>query len=243
MFAFFSSSSATNRSLADASGSSRMRAQLREVAGPQEVRDVAHRLGREQRSAPRARPRGSGGRRPRTCDTPSVVSSRYGVSSWPERQQLLVLRSRHGRPTGRRRYRRDGRHAHDRRAYPHRARLHGRGRVPDDARWGAQTQRAVENFPISGRPIERALDRSAGRDQGRRRDGERAAAVSSPKDDGRGHPRRRRRGRDAAHYDDHFPIDVFQTGSGTSSNMNMNEVLATLGVRATRRGRCTRTTT
>ncbi|GGU36976.1 class II fumarate hydratase [Streptomyces lavendofoliae] len=102
----------------------------------------------------------------------------------------------------------------------------GEVRVPAHAKWRAQTQRAVENFPISGQRLERAhiealarikaaaakvnaelgvLDRDvAGAIQ------EAAAEVA----EGR--------------WDDHFPVDVFQTGSGTSSNMNTNEVLATL---------------
>ena len=59
--------------------------------------------------------------------------------------------------------------------------------------WGAQTQRAVENFPISGRPIERALIGALGHDQGCRRDRERRAACH-PEGHGERHPRRRRRG-------------------------------------------------
>ena len=118
----------------------------------------------------------------------------------------------------------------------------GEVRVPVDARWGAQTQRAVENFPISGCAIERALIARAGADQGRGGDGQRPAEGD-----------RRRTWPTAIHdaaaevaagsWDDQFPIDVFQTGSGTSSNMNMNEVLATLASRAARARRCTRTTT
>ncbi|MFC7534941.1 class II fumarate hydratase [Actinoplanes sp. GCM10030250] len=105
----------------------------------------------------------------------------------------------------------------------------GEVRVPADALWRAQTQRAVENFPISGRGLEsahiRALARikgAAARVNGRLGvlDGDVAAAVATA----------------AAHvadggYDDQFPIDVFQTGSGTSSNMNANEVIATLASR------------
>ena len=105
----------------------------------------------------------------------------------------------------------------------------GEVRVPGDAKWQAQTQRAVENFPISGMPIERALIAALAVDQGCR--GRRQRPPE-------GHPqgrRRRHRGRGrprwpAGGWDDHFPVDVFQTGSGTSSNMNMNEVLATLAV-------------
>ena len=106
----------------------------------------------------------------------------------------------------------------------------GEVRVPVDALWRAQTQRAVENFPISGQPIEReliaglALVKGAGarvRAKRGKLDAAKAEAIA-----------------DAANavargdHDDQFPIDVFQTGSGTSSNMNMNEVLATLAAKA-----------
>ncbi|MEY2570756.1 MAG: fumarate hydratase, class [Acidimicrobiaceae bacterium] len=98
--------------------------------------------------------------------------------------------------------------------------------VPDDALWGAQTQRAVDNFPISGRPIDRALIEALARIKG-------AAALANadlgvvPADvaDAIAAAAVYVAGGD---YDDQFPIDVFQTGSGTSSNMNMNEVLASL---------------
>src|SRR6476646_7657237 len=98
-------------------------------------------------------------------------------------------------------------------------------REPADAKWRAQTQRAVENFPISGQRIERAHIEALARIKAA------AAKVNAdlgviPADmasaiqaaaaevaDGR--------------WDEHFPIDVFQTGSGTSSNMNTNVVIAT----------------
>jgi fumarate hydratase class II len=102
----------------------------------------------------------------------------------------------------------------------------GEVEVPDDARWGAQTQRAVENFPISGQPIEReliaglALIKGAGARVRAKRgllDGAKAEAIAAAAVEvARGD------------WDAEFPIDVFQTGSGTSSNMNTNEVLATL---------------
>src|SRR3954452_10154306 len=102
----------------------------------------------------------------------------------------------------------------------------GEVRVPADAKWRAQTQRAVENFPISGQPIERELIAGlalikgavarvrAGRGllDADRPDAIAAAAAEVARGD----------------WDAEFPIDVFQTGSGTSSNMNTNEVLATL---------------
>ena len=96
--------------------------------------------------------------------------------------------------------------------------------VPADALWGAQTQRAVENFPISGQRIDRALVAALASIKG-------AAAVVNA-ELGVVDPEVARALHDAAaevaagRHDDHFPVDVFQTGSGTSSNMNMNEVLA-----------------
>jgi fumarate hydratase class II len=106
----------------------------------------------------------------------------------------------------------------------------GEVRVPVDALWRAQTQRAVENFPISGRGLERSQIRALGLlKAATARVNERlrvlepgvAQAIASAAEevaDGK--------------HDGHFPIDVFQTGSGTSSNMNANEVIATLASRA-----------
>ena len=102
----------------------------------------------------------------------------------------------------------------------------GEVQVPADALWGAQTQRAIENFPISGRPIERALIGALATIKGV------AATVNGelrviPKDTAAAiHDAAAEVARGA--HDRHFPIDVFQTGSGTSSNMNMNEVIARL---------------
>ncbi len=102
----------------------------------------------------------------------------------------------------------------------------GEVRVPASAKWRAQTQRAVENFPISGRGIERAQIEALARIKAavasvKRADGsidpDLADAIIAAADEVA-----------AGDHDDQFPIDVFQTGSGTSSNMNMNEVLATL---------------
>ena len=102
----------------------------------------------------------------------------------------------------------------------------GEVRVPAAARYQAQTQRAVENFPISGRGLERgqiralALIKAAAAAVNAELgvvDGEIAAAIGTAA------------ARVASgEFDADFPIDVFQTGSGTSSNMNTNEVLATL---------------
>jgi len=106
----------------------------------------------------------------------------------------------------------------------------GEVRVPAEALWRAQTQRAVENFPISGRGLERAQIRALGLLKGAAArvnerlgvlDADLAKAIAVAADEvaeGR--------------HDEHFPIDVFQTGSGTSSNMNANEVIATLASKA-----------
>jgi fumarate hydratase class II len=102
----------------------------------------------------------------------------------------------------------------------------GEVRVPADARWGPQTQRAVENFPISGERIPRALVASLGmvKAAAARVNGalgvlppDVADAIAAAADEvvEGGH-------------DDQFPVDVFQTGSGTSTNMNANEVIASL---------------
>ncbi|TIC86333.1 class II fumarate hydratase [Nocardioides sp. GY 10113] len=106
----------------------------------------------------------------------------------------------------------------------------GEVRVPAEALWRAQTQRAVENFPISGTPIEPALIHALGRVKA-------AAAVANTAlgvlDEDRGAAiLAAARSVAAGELDGHFPIDVFQTGSGTSSNMNANEVIASLCARA-----------
>ncbi len=109
----------------------------------------------------------------------------------------------------------------------------GELKVPTHALWGAQTQRAVQNFPISGRPMPRAFIRavaliksaaaSANAGLGLLQADVAAAVVEAAGEvaDGR--------------HDAHFPVDVFQTGSGTSTNMNANEVIARLA--STRLGR------
>ena len=104
--------------------------------------------------------------------------------------------------------------------------------VPSDAYYGAQTQRAVENFPISGRRLpsemisamgrvkfacavaNRDLGKLTGSGKNPLQDEQVAALLAAARDviDGK--------------LDEHFPIDIFQTGSGTSSNMNINEVIA-----------------
>jgi fumarate hydratase class II len=106
----------------------------------------------------------------------------------------------------------------------------GEVRVPADALWRAQTQRAIENFPISGTTLEsRHIHALAA---------VKAAAALVNAELGVIAEEQATAIRDAAavvmsgDHDDQFPLDVFQTGSGTSSNMNMNEVLATLATRA-----------
>ena len=106
----------------------------------------------------------------------------------------------------------------------------GEVEVPDDALWRAQTQRAVENFPISGTRLEADHIKALAQVK--------AAAAKVNADLGVITPEQAQAIRDAAaqivagEHLDHFPIDVFQTGSGTSSNMNMNEVLSSLAARA-----------
>ncbi|AMU23600.1 Probable fumarate hydratase Fum [Mycobacteroides abscessus subsp. bolletii] len=102
----------------------------------------------------------------------------------------------------------------------------GEVRVPAEALWRAQTQRAVENFPISGRGLERTQIRALGllkgacaqvnKDLGLLAAEKADAIIAAAQEiaDGK--------------HDDQFPIDVFQTGSGTSSNMNANEVIASI---------------
>src|SRR4051795_118823 len=102
-------------------------------------------------------------------------------------------------------------------------------RVPKNALWRAQTQRAVENFPISGGMIDPALTSALGLLKAV------AATVNKtlgvlPADVADAVHAAASEVADGAH-DDQFPIDVFQTGSGTSSNMNANEVIATLASR------------
>ena len=102
--------------------------------------------------------------------------------------------------------------------------------VAADALWRAQTQRAVENFPISGRGIDPELIRAFGRIKAA------AARVNAQlgvleSDVADSIARAAAELIDGDHVDA-FPVDVFQTGSGTSSNMNVNEVLASLTARS-----------
>ena len=100
----------------------------------------------------------------------------------------------------------------------------GEMKVPADAYWGAQTQRAVENFPISNQTFDRRFVRALGvvkkgaaeanRDLGTVPEDKADAIIDAAQEviDGE--------------HDEQFPVDIFQTGSGTSSNMNANEVIA-----------------
>ncbi len=101
--------------------------------------------------------------------------------------------------------------------------------VPAEALWGAQTQRAVENFPVSGRRMPRAFIRALGLIK-------QAAAAANARLGLLPEPLAQAIGAAAAEvaegrHDLQFPIDVFQTGSGTSTNMNANEVIAHLAAR------------
>ena len=105
----------------------------------------------------------------------------------------------------------------------------GEVRVPADALWGAQTQRAVENFPVSALRMPRAFLRALGllkaacasaNEAAGELDAARAAAIRAAAEEVA-----------AGAHDAHFPVDVFQSGSGTSTNMNANEVIALLASR------------
>ncbi|MEV0649385.1 class II fumarate hydratase [Phytomonospora sp. NPDC050363] len=102
----------------------------------------------------------------------------------------------------------------------------GEVKVPAWAAWRAQTQRAVENFPISGQRLDHALIAALARIKSAAAtvnaelsviEPDMAEAIAVSADEVA-----------EGTYDEHFPVDVFQTGSGTSSNMNANEVIATL---------------
>lgn len=102
----------------------------------------------------------------------------------------------------------------------------GQLEVPEDALWGAQTQRAVQNFPVSGIAMPREFIRALGLIKG-------AAAMANFELGLMGENRataiiNASRAVASGSVDKHFPVDVFQTGSGTSSNMNANEVIARL---------------
>ncbi len=101
--------------------------------------------------------------------------------------------------------------------------------VPADALYRAQTQRAVENFPISGTRLERSHIEALARVK-KAAAGANAALGVLPEDLAAAIVAAAQEVATGAH-DEHFPVDVYQTGSGTSSNMNANEVIATLATR------------
>ncbi|ACV05792.1 class II fumarate hydratase [Kytococcus sedentarius] len=106
----------------------------------------------------------------------------------------------------------------------------GEMQVPAEALYGASTARAVENFPISGRPVPGAVIHAFGQlkaaaaranaELGNLDQAKADAIVAAAEAVARGE------------HDEHFPVDIFQTGSGTSTNMNSNEVIATLARQA-----------
>ncbi|CAM5427031.1 class II fumarate hydratase [Streptomyces atroolivaceus] len=102
----------------------------------------------------------------------------------------------------------------------------GEVKVPAHAKWRAQTQRAVENFPISGQRLERAHIEALGRIKAAAAKVNAELKVLDPEIAGA--IQEAAAEVVAGRWDEHFPVDVFQTGSGTSSNMNTNEVVATL---------------
>ncbi|MDJ1639060.1 class II fumarate hydratase [Streptomyces pakalii] len=102
----------------------------------------------------------------------------------------------------------------------------GEVRVPAHAKWRAQTQRAVENFPVSGQRLERAHIEALARIKGAAAKVNAELKVVEP--DIAAAIQEAAAEVASGRWDEHFPVDVFQTGSGTSSNMNTNEVIATL---------------
>ena len=106
----------------------------------------------------------------------------------------------------------------------------GEVRVPADALYGAQTQRAAENFPISGRRFTRRFIEALGRlkEAAAETNAELGLVPERLADAIGAAAREVAEGR----WDDHFPLDIYQTGSGTSTNMNANEVIAALANRA-----------
>ena len=98
--------------------------------------------------------------------------------------------------------------------------------VPEDALWGAQTQRAVDNFHIAGRPLPRAFIRALAQTKAACAEANQGLDQLTP--DVAGAIVAAAEAIASGEYADAFPVDVYQTGSGTSSNMNMNEVIARL---------------
>ena len=120
----------------------------------------------------------------------------------------------------------------DRTAAAHRIETDSMGevRVPADALYAAQTQRAVENFPISGRRFGRRFIEALGRlKEAAAQTNAELGLVSRERADAIAAASRQVAG---GRWDAHFPLDIYQTGSGTSTNMNANEVIAALANRA-----------
>ena len=159
MHAFFSSSSATKRSLGDASGSSRIARSCARWPGRRKcaMSNIASAVSRRERRGVDLR----GSCRPAGLERRHAVGREEPVRACrrlADREQVLV-REVGGHQVER--YRRSVRLMAAAERWPTYRIEHdsmGEVRVPADALWGAQTQRAVENFPISGRPIERGAD-------------------------------------------------------------------------------------
>ena len=102
----------------------------------------------------------------------------------------------------------------------------GEMQVPADSLFAAQTQRAVENFPVSGLIMPRAVIRALGliKAATAKANLELDLIESDVADAIQGAANEVAKGK----HDQHFPVDIFQTGSGTSSNMNANEVIANI---------------
>jgi fumarate hydratase, class II len=104
-------------------------------------------------------------------------------------------------------------------------------KVPAKALYGAQTQRAIDNFPISGLHLPRAFIRALGLIKAAA--AEANLALGHIKKGQAAAIRKAAQAVAEGQHDDQFPIDVFQTGSGTSTNMNANEVIAHLATSIT----------
>ena len=125
----------------------------------------------------------------------------------------------------------------------------GEMRVPADAYYGVQTHARRRELPDQRPALPAPLHPRAGADQGRLRPKSTSRSACSTRPSARRHRRAPPRRWSTGKLDDQFVLDIFQTGSGTSTNMNANEVIASRanelldGQLATRRGRSTRTTT
>lgn len=98
--------------------------------------------------------------------------------------------------------------------------------VPADALWGAQTQRALENFPVSGQPMPQPFIAAVA--QIKRAAAEANTSLGLLDNDLRDAISQACEDLVKGEYADQFPVDRYQTGSGTSTNMNVNEVIASI---------------